>query len=462
MYFPSHKDYRMKVVRTPAGGRGLALPKREGLVVHLPRSVRRQLALLPLGTFVKVSCIQIDADAIQVQSISDIEQPAPVIRVVARYREDKPKAALAALMGEGAQVVEDDPHRLGWRIRLELDLEQEQEAARDLRRLLALEDKLDIGDSPPGLLDLWRSLNPDLQDELAPELVQRVARFNYQSPEVGRLLDMIPVEQWPCGYLAYRIKADLSGSIADSCRREAERRLSAEDGAELAEDDRGRLAQALAKADELRVERERREAERRGRKAVVHPVLRKAVHLVPKEVRPPPPYHAGGPPPNLSLEQRQDLERWITDETRRRTRKDPAKQVTRESRYRRDMTKAIIGRAVELVMERETDAAVRAFLLELDQTMMRIELAARAARAQPAPAAEELVKRLEAVTPRILYRGVDERGRVQAWLLGVGQGYGLFCQFKGAWIWVEGTFDEVVASMPDQWFEGAATAMAAG
>jgi hypothetical protein len=446
----------MKVIRTPAGGRGLAIPKREGLVVEVPRSTRRELALLPLGTFVKARCMQIDADAVQVQSIGDVEQPAAVTTAIARFHEDKPRTALAALMSEGARVVEDDPHRLGWRIRLELDLEQEQEAARDFRLLLGVEDKLDIGDSPPGLLNLWRSLSPDLQDELSPELVQRVTRFNYQSPEVGRLLDMIPVEQWPCGYLAYRLKADLTGSIAENSRREAQRRLEGEP--ELDERDRERLTKSLARADELRAERARREEQRRSQKAQVHPVLRKAVHLVTREARPPRPYHAGGPPPRLSWEQRQDLERWITDETRRRTKRSLRQ---RESRYRRDETKALVGRAVELVMEKEPDDAVRAFLLELDQTMMRIELAARAARAQPAPAAGELVKRLEAITPRILYRGVDERGRVQAWLLGVGQGYGLFCQIKGAWIWVEGTFDEVVASMPDHWFEGAATAMAA-
>jgi hypothetical protein len=37
----------------------------------------------------------------------------------------------------------------------------------------------------------------------------------------------------------------------------------------------------------------------------------------------------------------------------------------------------------------------------------------------------------------------------------------LYCQVKGTWIWVAGSFDEVVASMPDHWFEGAAMVMGA-
>jgi hypothetical protein len=448
--YPHHHEYRLTVVRTRGGGRGLEHSR--GYVVEISRAVRRQLALLPLGSVVKTQCLQIDTDTytVKAQSISEIERPAAVIKAISLWDEGKPRSAFAALMAEGAELVEDDPYRLGWRIRLELDLEQEQEALQDFRRLLALDDKLDVGERPPGLLSLFGSLSPALHREMAPELVRRVSRFNYQSPEVGRLLDMIQVELWPTGYLSYRLKTDLSGSGAKIREREAQRRLSE---LELPEADRGRMEQALQRAAQRRAELQERELQRRSQRALVHHVLRKALHLVPREERPAPPFHAGGPPPRLNADQNAELGRWITGETQRRTRRSPRRRAGA------DTIKTLVGSAMELLMEEQPEEEVRAFLLELDQVMMRLELVARIERALPSPAAVEASRQLEQVVPRVLYRGVDERGHVQAWLLGVGRGHGLFCQVKGAWIWVEGTFDEVVASMPDHWFEGAAMVM---
>jgi len=420
---------KLEVVRR-GGRRTLQAQRKRGLPVEVPRAFRRQIGLLPLGSVVEADCF--GDDPVRIIALHEAQLPPSVQAASERWRAGQPESALAALDADGA-LVDDDPCRLAWRVRIELDLEQHAAAARDLRRLLEGGEELDLGEEPPGLINLFSALTPELRHELGPDLAARVPRLDYQSAEVRRLLDMVPLDLWPDAFLSHRVK---TGALVGEVERwlgEAQRRA---------------LAPAVAVGTARLAELKEREQLRRSVRFKAHPILRKALSSAPREARPAPPPHAGGPPPVLVSVQRTALVRWIVDETK-----------IRADRPEDQEPRVVAGRAVELLAEERGPSAVLHFLLELDQAMMRIELEGQLARLREAPAARSLAARLVEAAPRVLFRGVDGNGRVRAWLVGVGGRRGLFCEVKGTWIWVEGTDDEVIASVPDQWFEGAAAAL---
>ena len=108
-------------------------------------------------------------------------------------------------------------------------------------------------------------------------------------------------------------------------------------------------------------------------------------------------------------------------------------------------TKALVRAVRELERTEGADAA-SAFLVEIDELVMRAELeAALAKRAK-----------LTSEFERVLWRGADDKGFPAWWLVRVDAAmYGLLGKIGKRWSWLVDSRDAVLATVPDEHFEAA-------
>jgi hypothetical protein len=432
---------RIVIGRKPSGGRSYQTTGRHGRAVKVVRSLRQQLDLMPIGT---VATVRYDASLFEAKELLETALPKTLVTAINLWKKGKPAEALKTL---GPAPVDADSHSLSWRIRFAIDMDDEERAAGCFRQLLSGQGRLDPTDKPPGLLNLFGSLMPQLQQELAPMLVSQLPRMNYQSMEVCRLLDMVPSTLWPDKYLCHRLRTTKTGALIPQWTREATERLEKHRKClDPAAEDIKQLERALS-ASAKNVDRHE---QGKKKKKVVHPIMRKALWVVPVHVHPEGPIHANGPPPILIGMQREHLANWIRSE---------AKRLVVGARVDGGRLIRVVTSAFELVAEEASDSKVRTFLLDLDQAMMRIELHTRLERDRNSDLAKTIANRLASSSHNIRFRGADHGDRVQAWLMTIDNNFAMLCYLQGVWTWVEGSCDEVVASMPDQWFEGAVEAV---
>jgi hypothetical protein len=107
-------------------------------------------------------------------------------------------------------------------------------------------------------------------------------------------------------------------------------------------------------------------------------------------------------------------------------------------------------RAVQALQGRRDPAIVRAYIVALDDRILLDELSG---------IDEEFDAKRKASkgVARVLWRGTNEKGLPSAWLVRLGKGsYGLRHKAGTRFVWVTGSRDDVIASVPDAAFEGAA------
>jgi hypothetical protein len=239
----------------------------------------------------------------------------------------------------------------------------------------------------------------------------------------------------------------------------------------------------------------------------VHPILIKALDAAPEAERPPPPYHAGGPRPQIPGPQMvgiaiacgehvrmlapdaqrdelvrvlalaregRDLERpqMITPVSRElekasgaRPKDSPALRVARRAAAcarwlagdRRELVMQSAGltaeRAVQLVQAAGEPGSVRDFLARLDEWILRAELLAIDPELGGKAAGSDLTN---LGLRRVLWRAANDKGYAAAWLVHFDDGtYGLRHKVGSRFRWILGSRDDVVASVPDATFERA-------
>ncbi len=221
-------------------------------------------------------------------------------------------------------------------------------------------------------------------------------------------------------------------------------------------------------------------------------VLRKALTAAPPHLRPPPPYHAGGPaakilgnegPSSRALalwaarqlepppEEQKDYDKAIDLAERNDARYDAlwaaaykkggspalaaarAAQLahgsmaggyeTRASSYAAECACLLLDK---LVASGDADKT-RAFLAEIDDRILNAEFAA---------VARERAEREDVECERVLWRGSDAKGNAGKWIARLTPDrYALLAKMGPRWQWVEGTRDDVLASVPDTDFQAA-------
>lgn len=414
----------------------------------LARSLLHEVWSLPIGSIVTVE------DHAQSHGFSHGEKatfisakpPAVLLEARAAWEAGDVKQAALLLARERSPEVRGDPHRLAWRTRFALDLGDDAAARRLFEELLAQPGTLDVGEAPPGLLDLFGSLSPDLLTALLPTIAERVNSMDVGVPEVRRLLDRMPEAYWPVAYLCRRLQA-AAGREDGRARREATRRL---EGDALSARERERLASAISLA-----------ANAKGAGASEsptwhrpHKILRAARAVVPEPARSPLPLHAGGPPPSLSTEGNNQVVSWVRSETERLLGRPKLRWP--KTRWGEPEAKVLARFAFTELAKKLADDELRRLLSALDQELMRAELSYRLGRLGAPAVVERVREALEGASYRIVFRGIDDSRRVRAWLLALAGGsHGLLCEHDGSWLWVEGSSDEVLGSVPERWFAGA-------
>jgi hypothetical protein len=242
----------------------------------------------------------------------------------------------------------------------------------------------------------------------------------------------------------------------------------------------------------------------------VHPILIKALDAAPEDERTPPPYHAGGPRPQLPgpemvgvaiacgehvmklapEAQRDELTRVLVLAQKARE-LERARKATRAEIDGRELEKAaaarpkdspalrvarraaacaqwLTGDRLELVMqnagltaERAVDVlhaqgepgSVRDLLNRLDEWILRAELLA----VDPGLGGKAQGHDVKSLgVTRVLWRAANDKGYASTWLVRFDDStYGLRRKVGSRFRWILGSRDDVVASVPDATFEGA-------
>lgn len=423
---------------------------------RLSRSLLREVLSLPIGSIVSVE------DHDQPHGFSHGEKatfisakpPAVLLEARAAWEAGDVKQAALLLARERSPEVRGDPHRLAWRTRFALDLGDDATARRLFEELLgqpATSGSLDVGAAPPGLLDLFGSLSPDLLTALLPAIAERVNSMDVGVPEVRRLLDRMPEAHWPVAYLCRRLQA-AAGREDGRARREATRRL---EGDALVARDRERLAAAISLAANAKPPASEPTQPAWHRP---HKILRAARAVVPESARSPLPLHAGGPPPSSSTEGNNQLVSWLRSETERLLARPRLRWP--KTRWGEPEAKVLARFAFTELAKKLDDGELRRLLSTLDQELMRAELSYRLGRLGAPAVVERVRQALDGGSYRVVFRGTDDSRRVRAWLLALAGGsHGLLCEHDGSWLWVEGSGDEVLGSVPERWFAGAIEAL---
>ena len=109
---------------------------------------------------------------------------------------------------------------------------------------------------------------------------------------------------------------------------------------------------------------------------------------------------------------------------------------------------------VEALLAAGEEETLRAYLVELDERVMKWELVA--------VASKKGKREREPAVDRVLWRGADDKGYPALWIARLAGGqHALLAKLGRRWSWLEGSLDDVLASVPDQQFEAAAATCAA-
>ncbi|MCA9568453.1 MAG: hypothetical protein KC656_11445 [Myxococcales bacterium] len=187
----------------------------------------------------------------------------------------------------------------------------------------------------------------------------------------------------------------------------------------------------------------------------VHSLLANALRAIPPELWPTEPLHAGETRPDIGVPGYPALARalqsWVDDPAL----KDRMRQAEeRETAQRRpDMMGASLRPHLQAVVralaasERPTDATE--LLVRMDDELRRLDIVQALAKRKQTPSRP---------VAAAVYRGADDKDvRVRLARLDDGR-FGLQCKLGGRYRWIEGDREDVLASVPEDWFADAVAA----
>jgi hypothetical protein len=112
------------------------------------------------------------------------------------------------------------------------------------------------------------------------------------------------------------------------------------------------------------------------------------------------------------------------------------------------------AKAAALLVSTGGAGAGRRFLTALDDELRRLDIVHALALRGRTPSRP---------VARAIFRGADARGKVVVWVARLeGGAHGLLARQGRLWAWTEGSYDDVLATVPDVHFEAAAMAGRAG
>lgn len=388
------------------------------------------------------------------------------------------------------------------------------EALAALHRLLFGSGAIPMGDDPPGLRYLIRSLPPDHRAAARDLVLDAIAAGAVvpNSEEMDDLLDGIPRSRWPLSYLCARLEDENDHVLLRACLSEAHRRIE--------EDAQAKSALSKVMVQAARKLSEAAEAFAMRKKSErAHHLMRHAISYVQRDMRPPRPVHKGGPAPKLDPLCEVDLTVWLARQTQpfaqlprdvkklldrldklRRTEVMAADKIIDAQQASRENPSPIyvaalaveataragqlltpknhavrwcVKRAIEGALDiyqfsthetlpephtAERTAVVRELLGRMDAELLRLECALQLQKNAP-EAWARIAEHAHDIN--VVYRGEDERGRTIVWLYRIGDGHGLLLDAGEDVTHLEGPAEELLASMPEELFEEAANVVLA-
>ncbi len=406
---------------------------------------------------------------------------------VAELWEEKRYAEAMKRLGRFRRIT---PELLGWRVCLHLAMSERASAEEALRELLKLGPQRRskppfalaeiINQLPettrrslyPELGDYWEQLHRmganqgisaalvremtllshEFRDEFAMHMRPRLRRLQISTndDQAMRLMDELPISFWPDGFLSGRARTTRSLVDLRVWLSEIERRLRDDEISEFSKE-------RLEETRKVALERSAQLNERIQVNHRPHPFYRKAANLLPDSERV---AHAGGPPPVLTEREYGQLLGWLrgalTQLVAKMTFADRIKLKAsgqqREGTSPKQEVKQRIGVLVSAALTISPEEGAR-FLEALDQKMMVLEFERELQRSGgPGDV-------FSGRDPVIKFRGQTSNGRVGAWMLEIDGQFVLLARLKERWRKVEGSVDDILASVPEVWFDGALQAM---
>jgi hypothetical protein len=357
----------------------------------------RQVKELPLGSRVHARCYHPE-----VVEIVESELPARLADACSAWRDGDARAALAIV--EGYEI--RDCHWQAWRIRFELDANREASAVIHLNELIAQQAPLALGRKPPGLLNLLSALSPEGSEGVSSALVEMLSKLSYQETTARRLAEWLPKSKRPLRYKAWEAK-----------KRALE-----------------------AQKEQMVIKKTRPAAVWRAARAALDSDFDVAI------------IHNQGPVPSLAGKGQAQIIEWLHAISR---------QVTGKSlqinSYQRHDPRVVARKLGEELRETGSKEQQEQLLLKLDQQLLWLELEIVLRRDVVQPAGKQAELRLAiCVGARIRCRAFDRSRRPRLWLIELeGDRCGLFCENDGSWSWTEGAYEDLLASIPECWFEQA-------
>lgn len=400
------------------------------------------------------------------------------------FRRGLKTEALRVLEG-----IDSDSRVPALRARILVDCGRNEDAVESLCALFTRGAELNLR-GPWGMQRLWLDLDGDARQTVREAATEAVDANRFPATTSGLIpvFDHAPAEQWPAAFLAWRIETALT-------RGEAGRVPEWLEAAQVTLSGDPRVEQWAAELAALQAGRGRV-----ALRAETHPILEAALDVSPAPMHPPV-IHAGGTQPRLRAVDQAGIAVWmahavagwappedaaeveelvrLADEALPRVRrKEPGavEALDPDTLFPRNTVQPIsvvrlaaaavvyaltapanVGNAVQAaarrvarIVKRNDEAALGAFLAELDNRLMLAELRERAERYAPRSAAK---------LQRVVYRPIGNRTPTALWLAELSDGrWALHVKQKRRWSWLEASLEEILASVPDAFFRGATRA----
>lgn len=415
-----------------------------------------------------------------------VKNPGGVLeKLRARFQRGQLRGALGLIAQLPELYFEQDAELAAWRVRLHQDLERPSAHAHFVA-LLKHAHPLLTSEEAPGLLNLFSNLGLDEREAHSEALLKFLSsgRVSYESWDVRQLFDLIEIERWPTGYLNHRLRKPLRQAEFDRWCKEAERRMDS-----LSADMQDKLRSSIPQGRAALISKQAPSAiaPNHQRKRTRHRLLGRAVREVPERLRSELVFHEGAAPPSVHGQNLAPILPWIARwlvpliDPAHRTRYDEilrkvaqgeravqrpeergrselaiahralpnTKDAKRLSAIARDQAAA----AVQICAQRAPDR-IEELLRWLDDSLILLEFHARLRRLSPSAPPE-----LYSPEGRVVLRRLDPQSKPLAHIVRFENEYALLHWSQGRLRLQLGSPEEIMASVPDEWFDEAITAM---